>query len=271
MPEVCTLLLDPYGPVRDAASDCLAALLEPVKAQSALMKAAEDSRRSKQEAEAAAQLRKEGPKVAEITKGSTAKAAAPAAAAAFQSTDRQEGLSEGGARPEMKLAAATKLKVTDIPGANSLGFKTPSDSAFWDEIDDGNPLADASTMAAPAPSSGWEDGWGENAAWGSDDGLGDLDDDDHDESSSTPASNASGTGNGNVSGGGGSAPGGGGDGLSGALFKVPAASTDAPIPAKKSVEERRLEAKKRKEDRLAAAAAKMPAEKAGGASDDWGW
>ena len=69
MPEVCQLLLDPYGPVRDAASECLGLLLEPVRARSAAMGLDEAERRRKAEAEAAINREKEGPKVGELKGG----------------------------------------------------------------------------------------------------------------------------------------------------------------------------------------------------------
>lgn len=63
MPSVIGLLLDPFGPVRDAAFDCIGSLLEPVRDASNALKREEEALRKKQVAEES--LR---PKVGEIQK-----------------------------------------------------------------------------------------------------------------------------------------------------------------------------------------------------------
>ena len=229
MPEVCALLLDPYGPVREAASDCLASLLEVVRLQQGKMKVEEDARKAKHEEEAAAKREAEGPKIGEI--------ASPAAPPAAVTPSKQSA--GGGTTPQgMKLSSGAVGEGTEssIAAPSSMGFRTPSDSSFWDAIDDEDaPLPE---NGAPTPASGggggWDDGWGDS------DGLDELDDE---ATSST---------------------------------KPPAASATSPSPplfppsAKKSVEERRAEAKRRKEEREVANTKKLPVGEEGG-GEDWEW
>jgi SCY1-like protein 1 len=280
LPDLCPLLLDPYGPVRDAAADCLQQLLEPVKKQSEAMKAAEAAKKEKHEADEAARRAKEGPKVGEIAKAGPAafgssSSASPHlsslpsfSAAAAELTSMLSpakppvggmqlgGRATGGSAGKPKVATATKL--LPDPPSGGLGFKTPSDSAFWDAIgDDDDGLIASQTVPGSAPNA--LAGWGD--AWGDDDGLGALDDDEE----ATPAESLKPeplatkrpTGAMKL----GSGP---------AAAAEPLFGTSSGSPAKKSVAERRAEAQKAKEARLNAA--KLPTSGGGGGGDgDWEW
>jgi len=273
LPEICPLLLDPYGPVRDAAASCMQQLLEPVKKQSERMKADEAAKKEKHEADEAARRAKEGPKVGEIAfKGDSAGGGggggSSGAASSSSTLSSLPSFSAAAAdltsvlSPAKPPATNTKLgglaantvrtatKLPPDPPLSGLTSKTSSDSAFWDAIgDDDDGLTQ--TVSTSDPMTGWGDSWGD------DDGLDALDDDDDDDAKPPAAQFTT-------------------EPLaakkpSGAM-KLGSSAAVEPLftasPAKKSVAERRAEAQKAKEARLMAS--KLPTSSDGG-DEGWEW
>ena len=276
LPELCPLLLDPYGPVRDASSSCMQQLLEPVKKQSDLMKADEAAKKEKHEAEEAARRAKEGPKVGELAfKSDSSTSGGPSTAFSSSSLTSLPSFSAAaadltsGLSPAKPPATNTKLgavaannvrmatKLLPDPPSSGLSSKTSSDSAFWDAIgDDDDGLTQTTSNPDPSALSGWGDSWGD------DDGLDALDalDDDDDEADAKPPTPQFTT-----------------EPLAAkkptGAMKLGSSAAAEPLftssPAKKSVAERRAEAQKAKEARLMAAS-KLPTSSSGG-DEGWEW
>jgi hypothetical protein len=255
IPSLTSLMLDPYGPVRDATFDCIQVLIEPVRAHSNKMKEEEESRKKKIAAEEKERRDKEGPKVGEITpsKKSNISAALPSA-------------NHQAVAPTMSASSSTSsissLQGSEPPSsaAGGLGFRTSSDSSFWEAIGDdtaGLKAAQGNGGVPPVSDDGWGGGGGWDDGWGKDEDDLDLNDlDDMEDNSSkvaitSPAKPLPPP----VS----SSP----------LFASPG-SSDAP---KKSVQERREEAKQKREGRTTTTAKKLSVEKLSDdvKTDDWEW
>jgi len=286
LPNVVAMLLDPYGLVREAAFDCVQAFLAPLRLQSDVMKKDEEAKAARAKAEAEAKRIAEGPKVGELSNspakqphrddgvpsnpslqtGSTGapvrapplRSGAAVAAPAFSTSARAGSMNLSSAKPDKKKSTSEELRGLGSPG--SIGFRTASDSSFWDAIDDEAPPPEGSFTSADwsttekaleggDQSAGWDDaGWGNEGG----DGLDDLDDDgEADEGSSMK--NAASPSVAGMSGG-------------GHLFGTSA-------EAKKSVSERKALAAAKKEGQALGGSKKLAASKlpTSGGGDDWEW
>eukprot|EP00615_Pteridomonas_danica_P002502 CAMPEP_0114336978 /NCGR_PEP_ID=MMETSP0101-20121206/6062_1 /TAXON_ID=38822 ORGANISM="Pteridomonas danica, Strain PT" /NCGR_SAMPLE_ID=MMETSP0101 /ASSEMBLY_ACC=CAM_ASM_000211 /LENGTH=495 /DNA_ID=CAMNT_0001469071 /DNA_START=839 /DNA_END=2326 /DNA_ORIENTATION=- len=291
IPSLTPLLLDPYGPVREATFDCLAVLLEPVKAYSNEMKKEEEARKAKLALEEKERREREGPKVGEITTSSTTTSSTTSSSSKPSLANQSNSSSSSTASTrETVPTSSTATGSTGTGGTkSSLGFRTSSDSSFWDAIGDD----DAAMLTNQTETlnelngktsdgwggDGWDDGWGGD---GVDDELDGLDDDLPTTSSTTlsPVSSSGSIGTSSTS----SSINGmslnSSSQVSPALFtsKKSLFSGDeeggsiSSSSGKKSVQERRLEAKQRRENRSSSSSVKKVEKLSNDVkTDDWEW
>jgi hypothetical protein len=94
---------------------------------------------------------------------------APSIPVIAEKVDRNESERSSPRKPQGMKLGGVKLPLDKPVGKTSektiaaLGFKTPSDSEFWDAIDDDAPELTPG-MSAPNVNDGWDDGWGNDGA-----------------------------------------------------------------------------------------------------------
>ena len=167
LPTVCQLLLDPFGPVREAALECVQKLLEVVQVRAGEM-AVEEAERNRLAKEAAEKEARENPPPANGASGAGggvgsdgAPSAMPARSTSFSSMG---GMGASGMGASGMGAGASVTTSAAPAGGDADGWGSDDDL----NLDDDRPSA-ASTSAAAVGSSG-DDGWGDDD-WGDDDAL----------------------------------------------------------------------------------------------------
>lgn len=167
LPTVCQLLLDPFGPVREAALECVQKLLEVVQVRAGEM-AVEEAERNRLAKEAAEKEARENPPPVGDASGAAGGVGGdgPASAMPSRSTSFSSmgGMGASGMGASGMGAGASVTKSALPAGGDADGWGSDDDL----NLDDDGPAA-ASTSASAVGSSG-DDGWGDDD-WGDDDAL----------------------------------------------------------------------------------------------------
>lgn len=257
-------MLDPYGPVRDATFDCIQILIEPVKVYSNKVKEEEEVRKKQLIADEKLKREKEGPKVGELSNSTLSKnnnTSTPTQKTnTTQGGNRDVGLVHSSSTSSVSsIGSGIEAMMNNIPGETSggLGFRTSSDSSFWEAIGDDTAGLKVAVNDGGVVGEKTTEGWGGGDGW--DDGWGgdDLDELESEPLPSTPTKTTTSL-----------------SGLSPSpnLFAASPSfgSEKGPTP-KKSVEERRQEAKEKRESRSNVKKLTVGKLTDDTKTDDWEW